>query len=320
MGFYTNKYRERNKRDMEIMLHTITIRELFEGYKYSYDDDGKAYGGRLNIPAEYKRDFKIKHEQQVAVIKAIIDNNPLNTMYWVKNDDGIYEVFVGQLQIFSICEYLVNNISIDYNIFYNLSKNQQEKILNYQLSVYLCEGTDTEKMRWFETLEHPDATFTPQQRRNMVFNAPWIYEARKWFCKRNCPAYNIGSKYVKGTTVRYEFLETALYWISQGNIEQYMRQHKSDADAKELWAYYYRVIEWVKDTFTVYRPQMKGVNWGELYNEYGGVKLDAQKIEQNIQTLMQDVSVKNKRGVYAYVLSGDERHLITKNKQKGTIK
>ena len=69
-----------------------------------------------------------------------------------------------------------------------------------------------------------------------------------------------------GSAIRQEYLETTINWISENAIENYMAKNQHEPDATELWLYFQSVINWVKAIFPKYRREMKGIEWGFLYN------------------------------------------------------
>ena len=294
---------------MKIDLHKISIRELVKEYSNSAEEGVKGYGGKLDIRPKYQREFVYKAEQRNAVIDTVRQSFPLNVMYWVKNSEDSFEVLDGQQRTISICEYVKNNFTIDHMSFENLPDDKQEQILNYELMVYFCEGTDSEKLKWFEIVNIAGAVLTKQELRNAVYTGTWLSDAKRYFSKTLCPAYQIGSKYLTGAAIRQDYLETALDWISNSNIKDYMSEHQHDPDALPLWTYFQSVITWVQGKFTKYRPEMKGIDWGNLYNNHKDKTLDAAALEKEISRLMQDDDVTNKKGIYAYVLGGNERNL-----------
>ena len=294
---------------MEIKLQQIPIRILFDGYVNSDEEGVVGYGGKLNIRPKYQREFVYKEEQRNAVINSIRKNYPLNVMYWVINEDGTFEVLDGQQRSISICEYLLNNYSINDVYFHTLPSDIKEKILNYELMVYFCEGADSDKLEWFEIVNIAGAVLTKQELRNAVYTGTWLTDAKRHFSKTACPAYQIGNRYLIGTAIRQEYLETALDWISNGEIKKYMSEHQHDHTANELWSYFQNVITWIDSTFPEYRKEMKGLDWGSLYNQHKGKNLDPAALEEEIAKLMQDDDVGNKKGIYTYVLNKDEKHL-----------
>ncbi len=219
----------------------------------------------------------------------------------------------GQQRTISLCRYVSGDFSINGLAFHNLQDDQQEQILGYKLMVYFCDGTDSEKLEWFKTINIAGEKLTDQELRNAVYAGPWTADAKRYFSKTGCPAYGLASDYVKGSPIRQEYLETAIEWhagaTAAGTIEEYMSKHQHDANAVALWNYFQSAINWVKATFPRHRREMKGVEWGPLYNQYGAKPLDAAKLEARVAQLMVDEDVERKAGIYPYVLNGDERHL-----------
>jgi len=295
----------------------ITVKELSKGYVDNAEEGVLGYDGKLDIRPPYQREFIYKDKQRDAVINTVRNDFPLNVMYWSVRDDGNFEVIDGQQRTISLCQYVADDFSIDGLTFHNLQKNQQDQILNYPLMIYLCSGTDSEKLDWFKIINIAGAKLTDQELRNAVYSGSWVSDAKRYFSKNNRP--RIGDDYLNGVANRQEYLETAIDWISEGHIEDYMSKHQHDKDAKELWEYFQAVIDWVKDNFTTYRKEMKGVPFGSRYNEFKDKKFDAKKLEKEIAKLMEDEDVTNKKGVYSYVLTRKEKHLNIRsftNKQK----
>lgn len=294
---------------MKIELHEISVREVAENYVDNAEEGVVGYGGRLNIRPKYQREFVYDAKKRDAVLDTIRKEFPLNVMYWVKNEDGTFEVLDGQQRTISFCQYVQGDFSIDHRAFHNLTKTEQEQILDYQLMVYFCEGNDKEKLDWFKIINIAGEKLTDQELRNAVYTGTWLTHAKTIFSKSNCAAYLLAKDYVNGSPIRQEILETVLSWIANGEIEKYMSIHQHDPNANELWTYFRNVIEWVQLTFPHYRREMKGINWGALYDEFHGRMFDTGELEQEIQRLMMDDDVNSKKGVYAYVLTRNEKHL-----------
>lgn len=294
---------------MKIELKEITIRDVSNGYVNDNEEGVVGYSGSLNIRPKYQREFVYKDKQRDAVIETVRKNFPLNVMYWVKNDDGTYEVLDGQQRTISICEYVSGTFSINFQYFHNLEDVEKEQILNYKLMVYFCEGNDKEKLDWFRTINIAGERLADQELRNAIYTGTWLTEAKKYFSKSGCPAHSIGSDYMVGAVLRQDYLETALSWISKGHIEQYMADNQHKPNANELWLYFQSVINWTKTTFPIYRKEMKSVPFGFLYNEFKDREIDSVAIENEVTKLMQDEDVSRKSGVYEYVLTRNEKHL-----------
>ncbi len=298
---------------MEIKLQEIPIRDVVAGYKDSAENGVVGFGGKLNIRPAYQREYIYKEKQRDEVIRTIRKDFPLNVMYWVVSDDGCYEVLDGQQRTISICQYVHGEYSIDHRGFSNLTEAERQQILDYRLMVYICTGTDKEKLDWFEIVNMVGEQLSPQERRNAIYTGEWLTDAKKFFSKNQCPAYITAGDYMKGSPIRQEYLETALKWISakQGiAINDYMARHQHDSSCNELWLYFQSVINWVKVTFPNYRSKlMKGLDWGILFNKYGQQHLDPKQLEAQIVKLLDDEDVTNQRGIYEYLLDGQERHL-----------
>jgi hypothetical protein len=294
---------------MKIELHEITVREVAEKYFDNAEEGVVGYNGKLNIRPKYQREFIYDDKKRNAVIDTIRKDFPLNVMYWVKNEDGTFEVLDGQQRTISFCQYVKSDFSLDNRAFHNLTNTEKEQILNYKLMIYFCEGNDKEKLDWFKIINIAGEKLTDQELRNAVYTETWLTNAKSIFSKSNCAAYLKSKDYVNGSSIRQEILETALSWITKGEIEKYMSIHQHDPNANELWMYFRNVIEWVELTFTTYRREMKGIDWGNLYNEFKDKMFDTEKIEQEIQTFMMDDDVTNKKGIYPYVLTRNEKYL-----------
>lgn len=297
---------------MKIEMHEIPIRDIFKGYLDSAEDGVVAYSGELNVRPAFQREFVYKDKQRDEVINTVKKNFPLNVMYWVKGDNGGYELLDGQQRTISICQYLNGDFSLDYQYFHNLTNEEQQQILDYKLMIYICEGTNKEKLDWFKIINIAGEKLTNQELRNAIYTGTWLTEAKKYFSKTSCPAYQIANKYLKGTAIRQDYLETVLKWIAakeNTEIELYMAKHQHDPNAAELWLYFNNVITWVKTYFPKYRKEMQGVEWGLLYNKHAGKPLDATALEKEVAKLMADADVTKKAGIYSYVLDRDERNL-----------
>ena len=297
---------------MKIDLHKIPIREVVAGYKDSAEEGVVAYGGKLDIRPKYQREFVYKEKQRNAVIETIKNSFPLNVMYWMIREDGGYEVLDGQQRTISVGQYVNGDFSLNDRFFHNLTKEERDKILDYELMIYFCEGTDKERLDWFRIINIAGEKLTDQEIRNAVYTGPWLSDAKLKFSKSNCVAYllaNDGGKLVEGSPIRQEYLETALSWKNDGKIEDYMAKHQHDKNADDLWGYFQNVIAWVRKAFPNYRKEMANVNWGALYNQFKDKKINATKLETEIAKLMQDEDVTKKSGIYLFVLTGKEREL-----------
>lgn len=306
---------------MTINLHSITVRELVQNYKDDNEGGVTGYDGRLDIRPPYQREFCYCDSQQQAVMDTVCKGFPLNTMYWVVREDGRFEVLDGQQRTISICRYVNGDFSHNLRYFSNLQDDEKEAILNYELQVYFCEGTASEKLEWFKTINIAGERLTAQEIRNAVYAGSWTAEAKKIFSKSNCAAKLLSEKYVSGSPIRQELLEKAIGWFAGSDdalICNYMGTHQNDRDATELWLYFQSVIHWVVALFPKYRKEMKGIEWGTLYNSYHDTQnglgkdrkdLNPVNLEEKVAALMADEDVTKKSGIYYYVFDGKEKHL-----------
>ena len=293
---------------MKIDLKEIAVKDLFEGYQDNEESGVVAYNGKLDIRPPYQREFIYKDKQRDAVIDTISKNFPLNTIYWAVREDGNFEVIDGQQRTISICQYINGDFSIDGLAFHNLPKDKQEIILNYKLTVYFCSGSDSEKLDWFKIINIAGEKLTDQELRNAVYSGSWVTDAKRYFSKKNCAASNLASDYLNGSPNRQDYLERAIMWLSKNNIEKYMSDHQHDSDAKKLWKYFNDVISWVEKNFKN-KKIMKGVDWGSLYNEFEDIKLDTNKVEDEVNKLILDEEVTKNLGIYPYIITREEKFL-----------
>jgi hypothetical protein len=292
---------------MKIELNEITVRDLVNGYKDNNDDGVVGYGGKLDVRPPYQREFVYNEKERNAVMDTLQKNYPLNVMYWAVREDGDFEIIDGQQRTISICQYVTNDYFIEGLLFHNLPSDKQEQILNYKLMVYFCSGEPSEKLAWFETINIAGKVLTEQELKNAVYSGSWVSDAKRYFSKNSRP--KIGDEYLNGSANRQEYLETAIDWISEGKINEYMSRNQHQPNANELWLYFQSVINWVKVTFPKYRKEMKGIDWGKLYNTFKNEKYDSKLLEDEITTLMMDEDVSNKKGIYFFVLTRNEKHL-----------
>lgn len=301
---------------MKIELTKIKVRDLVDGYKNSQEEGVVAFHGLLNVRPPYQREYCYNEKQRDAVIDTVVKGYPLNTMYWVKNEDGTYELLDGQQRTLSICQYCNRDFSVEFEkgtpLYFNAESEMCKDILEYELYVYVCSGNHKEKIEWFKTINTAGEPLTDQELLNINYIGPWLSDAKSKFSKTNCVAYRLANKYVKGAPIRQEYLETALDWISDGHIGDYMADHQHDANASVLWSYFQDVISWVTSRFTTYRKEMLGLPWGKLYNKYHDNVYDTDELEREVHDLMENEEVTDKKGIYEYLLSGKDKSLAKK--------
>ena len=298
---------------MKIDLHEVTVRDLVQDYHDDGEGGVRGYGGKLDIRPPFQREFVYKDKQRDAVIETINKGFPLNVMYWAVRQDGTYEVIDGQQRTISAAQYVIGEYSLDGRYFHNLQDDEKERILNYLLRVYVCEGSSSEKLDWFRIINIAGERLTGQELRNAVYAGPWVSDAKRHFSRKGaaCPAYAIGSRYVNGRADRQEYLETAIHWIKDEGqtVEEYMAAHQHDKTATALWSHFQAVINRVEAVFPKYRKPMKGVDWGGLYGHLKDESLDPEELEASVARLMVDDDVTKQTGIYPYLLTGDEKHL-----------
>ena len=304
---------------MKIERIQIFIKELVEGYEEKGLDGIEgivAYGGKLDVRPPYQREYVYAPKERDEVIRTVKKGFPLNIMYWAKNEDGNYELMDGQQRTISICRYAAESertFAVDEKYYFNLEKDIQKQIDDYILDIYICDGTPSEVHEWFKVINIAGKPLTAQELRNTAYTGSWLSDAKLHFSKPTCAAYNMGKDYINGSPIRQEYLETAIEWIAArdglSSIEEYMALHQHDENANQIWIYFKRVIEWVETIFPQKRKEMKGIEWGLLYNAYKDVELDPSALESKIKSLMMDDDVTDKKGIYSYVLTGEEKYL-----------
>ena len=298
---------------MDIKQIEVTVGEVCEGYFNDAEEGVVGYDERLDIRPRYQREFVYTGKQRDEVIRTVMKGLPLNVMYWCKTGEDSYEVLDGQQRTISLCEYVDGSFSVDDMYFDNLPQDKREQILGYKLFVYVCDGTDSEKLDWFRIINIAGEKLTDQELRNAVYAGPWTSNAKRYFSKTGCPASQLAGDYLSGKTIRQEYLETAISWAAAADgetIEAYMAKHQHDPSAVTLWNYFRSVIDWVQAIFPKYRKEMKGLPWGLFYNEHRDrTDLDPKALEADVSRLMADEDVTKKGGVYEYLLTGKERCL-----------
>ena len=316
---------------MKITSKSISVREIINGYSDESEFGGSivGYGGKLNIRPEYQREFVYKKERQIAVIETILDGCPLNNMYWAKSEDGTYELVDGQQRTTSVCLFVVENafsVNVDgkTKYFHSFSKEDQEKILNYEFEVKIIEGTNDEKLKWFHKINIAGMELTTQELRNSVYTGQWLFEAKKFFSKSNCPAKKITNSYwgLKEGWNRQKALEHALSYVADRDgctIEDYMSKHQYDDNADDLINFFKTVMEWVKKVFPFTYKEMLNINeytWYNLYKKHHMKTFDVNDINDindEIRKLLDDDDVDKKTGIWEYVLDHNEYHLHIRN-------
>ena len=307
---------------MTIKQIEVTVGEITNGYVNNDELGVRGYGGLLDIRPPYQREFIYNEKEQKAVITTVLHEYPLNVMYWVKRSDDAecpYEVMDGQQRTLSLCEYVAGKFSYDFKNFFNQPKDIQDRILNYKLTVYVCEGKASEKLEWFKTINIAGKPLNDQEISNAIYAGPFVSDAKRHFSKSNCGAYRLGKDLVNGTPIRQDFLKKALEWIADHETRAghrqtavgYMADHQHDPNANNLWTYFQTVLNWAITNFDMkkFKKIMRGLDWAWLYDKYGSETLDTVALSKRISELMRDSEVQRQTGIIPYVLTGDEHHL-----------
>lgn len=307
---------------MTIKQIEVTVGEIVNGYVNNDELGVRGYGGRLDIRPPYQREFIYNEKEQQAVITTVLNGYPLNVMYWVRRSDDAecpYEVMDGQQRTLSLCQYVAGKFSYDFKNFFNQPEDIKKKILDYRLTVYVCEGEPSEKLEWFKTINIAGKPLNEQEINNAVYAGPFVSDAKRHFSKSTCGAYRLGKDLVTGTPIRQDFLKKALEWMAAHETRQgrrqsivgYMAEHQHDPNANNLWTYYQNVLNWAITNFdpSKFKKIMKGLDWAMLYDRYNDSTLDTAAMARRISALMRDDEIQRKQGIIPYVLTGDEHWL-----------
>ena len=307
---------------MTIKQIEVTVGEITRGYVNNDELGVRGYGGRLDIRPPYQREFIYNEREQQAVITTVLHGYPLNVMYWVRRGDDAecpYEVMDGQQRTLSLCEYVDGKFSHEFKNFFNQPEDIRRRILDYRLTIYVCDGEPSEKLEWFKTINIAGKPLNEQEINNAIYAGPFVSDAKRHFSKSNCGAYRLAKDLVAGTPLRQDFLKKALEWIAAHETRQgrpqsvvgYMADHQHDPNANNLWSYFQNVINWAITNFDLrhFRKIMKGLDWAALYDRYHGQTLDTVALAKRISALMGDDEVQRQQGIIPYVLTGDERYL-----------
>lgn len=289
----------------------ITIKELCNGFVYNELEGKGLFGlsGKLTIQPEYQRNYIYADgKKDVAVIESILKGYPLGLIYFNQTDEDRYEVLDGQQRITSIGRFLTKKFAIMEDgkplYFDSLPIEQQEKILNTEMLIYICNGTEKEIKEWFKTINIAGIPLNEQELLNAVFSGEFVTLAKAEFSNSQNAQIQKWSAYINGSALRQDFLAKALEWVSKGNISDYMSQHRHDNNINELKLYFNTVINWVSNVFNDVEKEMKGLEWGRLYETYKNTPYNPEEVSEQVKNLYSDPCVKNKKGIFEYVLGG----------------
>lgn len=299
-------------------LKQYTVSEIVDGFIYN-DFEGKGLfglSGKLIIQPEYQRNYIYADgKRDVACIESILKGYPLGLIYFNKTKNNSFEVLDGQQRITSIGRFVAGKFAVldfngNRNFFSGLSTDQQRKIMNYQLLVYECEGSESEIKAWFKTINISGVPLNEQELRNAIYSGPFVSEAKKEFSNSGNANQQKWQSYIKGVANRQEILQEALNWVSKGEIDNYMSKHRNDTNINELKTYFNTVIDWVSNVFTIVESEMRGLEWGRLYETYHNISYNPTEVEKKISKLYADSDVTKKSGIFEYVLSGEKTEFI----------
>lgn len=307
---------------MTIKQIEVTVGDIARGYINNEEQGIRGYGGQLDIRPPYQREFIYNESEQQAVISTVLKGYPLNVMYWVRRSEDAecpYEVMDGQQRTLSLCEYVDGKFAYDFKNFFNQPADIQKFILDYPLTIYLCEGEPSEKLEWFKTINIAGKPLNEQEINNAVYAGPFVTDAKRHFSKSNCGASRLGKDLVNGRPLRQELLKKALEWMAEHETREgkpqsvvgYMAEHQHDPNANNLWTYFQNVLNWTITNFDLkrFKKIMKGLNWALYYDKYHSTTLDTADLASRISKLILDSDVQKQMGIIPYVLTGDERHL-----------
>lgn len=306
---------------MKTTLHTDwTVGDVCKGFVFDRNEGKGLFGldGQLIIQPEYQRNYIYGDgKRDVAVVESLLKGYPLGLIYFVKNADGMYEVLDGQQRITSFARYVNKSWQFAVELdgkpryFDSLDADQQKLIVDAPLTIYVCEGEPSEIQAWFETINIAGVPLVDQELRNAAYHGPFVTKAREVFSNTGNANMNRWQTYVSGDPKRQAILETALEWVSDGNIDDYMAQHRYDADIDDLKNHFDTVVDWVDSVFEYTGSEMCGREWGRLYREYHKNAYSKDKVAERVNALLDDSQVGDKKGIFEYVLGGEvDSHLL----------
>lgn len=296
------------------LWYNTTVREVVDGFVYNEFEGKGLFGlsGKLTIQPEYQRNFiYAKEGREAAVIDSLLKGYPLGLIYFNKTGDKTYEVLDGQQRITSIGRYVGSKFAVrDSNgheqYFSGLTADNQKKIMESKLLIYECEGTEDEIKEWFRTINIVGVPLNAQELLNAVYSGPFVTLAKAEFSNSQNANIQKWSAYVSGSADRQDYLATAFDWVSHGNVGKYMSDHRRDDNINALKNYFNAVIDWISSVFVSVESEMRGLDWGRLYEEYHGRAYNPSDVAAEVQKLYGDPYVKNRKGVFEYILGGSE--------------
>jgi hypothetical protein len=296
------------------LITDITIKDICDGFVYNELEGKGLFGlsGKLTIQPEYQRNYIYASDggkKEAAVIESVLKGYPIGLIYFNKVSDSNLEVLDGQQRITSLGRFVTDKFAIkDENglpqNFSGMAKDKKAKILESRLLIYKCEGTESEIKEWFKTINIAGVPLNNQELFNAVYSGPFVTLGKEEFSNSQNANIQKWNAYIKGSANRQEFLECALDWVSKGNIGDYMSRHRFDKNINELKNYFNSVIDWVSSVFTDVESEMRGLEWGRLYEEYHKKAYNPANVSAEVQKLYGDPYIKNRKGIFEYILGG----------------
>lgn len=299
---------------MKTILKTnITIKDICNGFVYNELEGKGLFGlsGKLTIQPEYQRNYIYASDggkREMAVIKSVLKGYPIGLIYFNKVSENNLEVLDGQQRITSLGRFITDKFAIEYEngmqYFGGLAKDKKDKILETKLLIYECEGTESQIKEWFKTINIAGVPLVPQELLNAIYSGPFVTLGKEEFSNSQNANVQKWGTYIKGSVDRQAFFEKALDWVSKGNIDNYMSRHRFDKNINELKKYFNSVIDWVSSVFIDVESEMCGLEWGRLYETYHKKSYNPKKVSQEVQKLYGDPYIKNRKGIFEYILGG----------------
>jgi len=300
---------------METTLQTnITVKDICEGFVYNELEGKGLFGlsGKLTIQPEYQRNYIYASDggkKEMAVVESVLKGYPIGLIYFNKVSDTNLEVLDGQQRITSLGRFITGKFAIkdddgNEQYFSGMAKDKKIRILETKLTIYECNGTESEIKEWFKTINIAGVPLNDQEFLNAIYSGPFVTLGKAEFSNSQNANIQKWSAYIKGSANRQDFFEQALDWVSKGNISDYMSRHRKDKNIKELKTYFNSVIDWVSTVFTDVENEMRGIEWGRLYEEYHKKAYNPTKVSAEVKKLYADPYVKSKKGIFEYILGG----------------
>jgi hypothetical protein len=297
-------------------LEQYTVHEVIKGFEYNEYEGKGLFGlsGKLTIQPEYQRNYIYASDggkREQAVIDSLLKQYPIGLLYFNQVDNNSFEVLDGQQRVTSVGRFVsgkfpVKDVNGHEQYFSGMAETEQKKIMMAPLLVYVCEGTEPEIKDWFKTINISGVPLTPQEILNAVYSGPFVTLAREEFSNSNNSLAQKWGAYIAGDIKRQAYLECALNWVSHGAIDLYMSKHRHDYDINDLKTHFNTVIDWISSVFNDVEIEMRGLEWGRMYETYHMQSYDPARVSKRVHELLGDYAVKGRRGVFEYILGGEQ--------------